>query len=60
MLDIRFVRESPELVKNDLHKRGMLNKIEWVDDVLLYDKEWRKLLTEANRLREKRRITRIQ
>jgi len=58
MLDIRFVRESSERVKDDLARRGDLAKVEWVDEVLRLDIEWRKLLTEVNSLRERRnRIT---
>ena len=54
MYDIKTIRENPDLVKKDLNKRGDLDKITWVDDVLKYDKEWRSLITEANRLREQR------
>jgi seryl-tRNA synthetase len=54
MLELRFVRESPERIKSDLRRRGDLEKIEWVDDLLAYDREWRKLMTEANLLRERR------
>ncbi len=58
MLDIRFVRENSETVKHDLDRRGDLAKVEWVDEVLRLDTEWRKLLTEVNSLRERRnRIT---
>jgi seryl-tRNA synthetase len=58
MLDIRFVRENPQAVKNDLTRRGDLQKIEWVDELLRRDTEWRKVLTEINKLREQRnRIT---
>ena len=58
MLDIRFVRENSETVKGDLARRGDLAKVEWVDEVLRLDTEWRKLLTEVNSLREQRnRIT---
>lgn len=58
MLDIRFVRENSETVKVDLARRGDLAKVEWVDEVLRLDTEWRKLLTEVNSLREQRnRIT---
>ena len=54
MLEIRFIRENPEIVKNDLRRRGAEEKVSWVDDVLKYDKEWRRLLTETNALRKKR------
>ena len=56
MLDIRFIRERPEIVKEDLRKRGDLEKIPWVDDLLSYDAEWRRLITELNSLRERRNI----
>jgi len=58
MLDIHFVRENPEAVRNDLRRRGDLDKIPWVDQLLTYDKEWRRILTETNALRNRRnRIT---
>lgn len=58
MLDIHFIRESPEVIKNDLRRRGALNKMPWVDELLTYDKEWRGKLIEINVLRNKRnRIT---
>ncbi|MFH0897539.1 MAG: serine--tRNA ligase [Candidatus Bathyarchaeota archaeon] len=54
MLDIRFIRENSEVVKNDLRRRGALDKIPWVDELLTYDKVWRNTLTEINTLRSKR------
>jgi len=58
MLDIRFVRENPEAVRGDLRKRGDLDKVPWVDQLLVYDGEWRRALTEANALRSRRnRVT---
>ena len=58
MLDIRFVRENPEAVREDLAKRGDSEKQAWVDELLRLDAEWRKMSTEVNRLREMRnRIT---
>jgi seryl-tRNA synthetase len=58
LLDIRFVRENPEAVREDLAKRGDAEKQAWVDELLRLDAEWRKMSTEVNRLREMRnRIT---
>jgi seryl-tRNA synthetase len=54
MLDIRFVRENPEVVKASLQRRGELDKILWVDQILENDKNWRSTQTEANNLRNKR------
>jgi seryl-tRNA synthetase len=57
MLDIKFVRKNPNVVKDNLVKRGDLDKVKWVDDVLEYDRGWRAQVLEANKLRE--RLNRI-
>jgi len=54
MLDIKFVRENPEIVKDSLKRRGDLDKISSVDELLENDRTWRSLQTEANNLRNKR------
>jgi seryl-tRNA synthetase len=56
MLDIKLIREHPEIVKNDLKKRRDEEKIKWIDDFLNYDKKWRGLIEEANNLRQRRNI----
>ena len=54
MLDMKFVRENPDLVRENLKRRGDLDKIPWVDQVLESDRRWRSLQTEVNNLRGKR------
>jgi len=54
MLDIRYVRENPNLVKQNLKRRGDDGKIPWVDELLANDAKWRSLQSEANNLRSKR------
>jgi len=56
MLDIKLIREHPEIVRNDLKKRGDLEKLKMLDDLIEYDKQWRKLLTEVNELRHRRKV----
>ncbi len=56
MLDIRLIRENPELVRNNLAKRDDREKLRLLDDLIHYDKEWRQLLTRVNELRHRRRI----
>jgi len=56
MLDIKLIREHPEIVKKDLKKRREEGKIKWVDDLLRHDKKWRELIQETNNLRRKRNI----
>ncbi len=54
MLDIKFIRENPDIVKASLKKRNEIEKIAWLDDLLKRDAEWRKLKTEIDELRHKR------
>jgi len=54
MLDIRFVRASPEIVKADLRKRNDPARIEWVDDLLKKDARSRELKVETDTLRQRR------
>ena len=54
MLDIKFVRDSSELVKENLRKRGMPEKVPHVNRLLQVDAKWRQLLVEADQLRRKR------
>jgi seryl-tRNA synthetase len=54
MLDIRFVRAHPEIVKADLQKRNDPDKIEWVDDLLRKDARSRELKVETDALRQRR------
>jgi seryl-tRNA synthetase len=54
MLDIRFVRSSPDKVRADLKKRGDTEKLEWVDDLLAKDVRARELKVETDSLRQRR------
>jgi seryl-tRNA synthetase len=55
MLDIKLIREHPEIVRKDLEKRGDPEKVEMLNNLIEYDIEWRNLLTEASELRHKRK-----
>jgi len=54
MIDLRFIRENPEIVKKDLEKRNEKEKLEWLEDLLKSDVEHRKLLQENQALRQKK------
>jgi len=54
MLDIRFVRSSPDIVRADLRKRGDTEKLGWVDDLLAQDVDARRLKIETDTLRQRR------
>ncbi|MGA2912444.1 MAG: serine--tRNA ligase [Methanoregula sp.] len=54
MLDIRFIRSRPDIVRTDLKKRGDTEKLEWVDDLLKKDVRARELKIETDALRQRR------
>jgi len=54
MLDIRFVRAHPEIVKADLQKRNDPEKTGWVDELLSKDVRSRELKVETDTLRQRR------
>ena len=54
MLDLRFVRENPELVKENIRKKFQDNKLALVDEVIALDEENRRLKQEADELRANR------
>jgi len=55
VLDIKLIRENPEVVRKNLQKRGDPEKLKMLDDLIRLDKEWRQLLSRVNELRHKRR-----
>ncbi|MBQ6678706.1 MAG: serine--tRNA ligase [Lachnospiraceae bacterium] len=54
MLDIRFVRENPELVKENIRKKFQDAKLPLVDEVIALDKRNREIKGEVESLRAKR------
>ena len=54
MLDIKFIREDPEAVKENIKKKFQDQKLPLVDQVLALDGENRAAMTEANQLRASR------
>ncbi len=51
MLDIKFVRENPEIVKENIRKKFQDEKLPMVDEVIALDKENRETQQEADDLR---------
>ena len=47
MLDIKFVRENPEIVKQNIRNKFQDNKLELVDKVIELDKENREIKQEV-------------
>lgn len=60
MLDIKLIREKPDLVKNNLEKRGNAECLQMLEDLIAVDKEWRIKLTKLNELRHQRKQVTIE
>ena len=54
MLDIKFVRENPEAVKQNIRNKFQENKLPLVDEVIALDKENREIKQEVEALRSNR------
>ena len=57
MLDIRFVRENPEIVKENIKKKFQDKKLPLVDEVIALDLEIRTLKQKGDALRQERNET---
>ena len=54
MLDIKFVRENPDAVRENIKKKFQDEKLPLVDEAIDYDARLRAAITEANELRASR------
>lgn len=54
MLDIRFLRENPEIVKENIKKKFQDSKLPLVDEVIALDEEKRETQRKADELRSNR------
>ncbi|MDI9510137.1 MAG: serine--tRNA ligase [Clostridiales bacterium] len=54
MLDLKFVRENPEIVKQNIRNKFQDHKLELVDEVIALDLEFRNSKQEADNLRFER------
>ena len=54
MIDIKILRENPDLVRENLKKKFQEEKIPLVDEILKLDERWRKLRYKTDGLRSER------
>ena len=54
MLDIKFVRENPDKVKENIKKKFQDHKLELVDKVIKLDEEYREIKVKADNFRKER------
>ncbi|UUX91898.1 serine--tRNA ligase [Methanoplanus endosymbiosus] len=56
MLELKFIRNNPDLVRADLTKRGDEEKLLWIDDLLAKDIKSREMQTGINTMRARRNV----
>ncbi|MFA6672282.1 MAG: serine--tRNA ligase, partial [Methanoculleus sp.] len=56
MLELKFVRAHPDIVRADLIKRGDTEKLAWIDEVLEMDRRARELTVAIGNLRNRRNV----
>ena len=54
MIDLKFLRENPEVVKENIRKKFQDHKLPLVDEVIVLDEQSRKAQQEADELRASR------
>jgi seryl-tRNA synthetase len=54
MIDIKVIRENPQVVKENMKKKFQEGKIHLVDEVIELDEQWRKIKFECDDLRHSR------
>lgn len=54
MIDIKFLRDNPNLVKENIKKKFQNDKLKLVGEVLILDEKWRKLKYDEDALRSER------
>ena len=60
MLDIKLIRDNPELVKANLTKRDNPGVLQMLNELIIVDREWRLNLTKLNELRHDRKLVTIE
>ena len=53
MLDVKLLRESPEVVRKNLERRNLSVKVPLVEEALRLDRDWRNLKTRVEELRHR-------
>ncbi|MEM2561125.1 MAG: serine--tRNA ligase, partial [Candidatus Bathyarchaeia archaeon] len=60
MLDIKLIRDNPQLVRKNLERRGNPKYLTLFDELMECDQKWRQTLKELNNLRCERNDINVQ
>ena len=56
MIDIKLIRENPELVEKNIKRKGQNEKLVLLDKIIKLDENWRAVKFEADNLRKNRNV----
>ncbi len=56
MLDVKVLREHPDLIRANLEKRGDAARLPVLENAVRWDREWRDTIQELDRLRHQRNV----
>src|SRR3989442_3498556 len=56
MLDVNLLRERPEVIRENLVKRGDTARLPVLEDAVRWDREWREAQRELDGLRHQRNV----
>jgi len=54
MLDIKLIREQPDIVRANIEKRKNPTYLEMLNDLITYDEQWRQYKQDVDQLRQQR------
>jgi len=54
MLDIKKIREHPDIVRTNIEKRKNPTYLQMLNDLITYDEQWRQYKQDVDKLRQKR------
>ncbi len=60
MLDVNLLRERPEVIRENLVRRGDTARIPVLDNAIRWDREWREGQQELDRLRHQRNVVSLE
>jgi len=60
MLDVKLIRENPDLVKENISRRNDPEKLKFLKELIAQDTKWRVMQTQLNKMRQKRNEINIE
>ena len=56
MLDIKIIRETPDIIRNDLERRDSPDKVIVLEETIKLDTEWRAKIKDVEELKKQNEL----